>query len=73
MPVISMVVVVEVKVESRLLVMSGHVRLYPTMIPFCSPGGSHTRVTLCEKKVVLEQLIGGRGTVEGRRRRVANP
>ena len=66
-----MLVVVEVRVESRLLVMSGHVRLYPLMIPFCpsAGGGSHTSVTLREKKVILEQLIGGRGTVEGRRRR----
>ena len=57
--------------DFRLLLMSGQVRLYPLIIPFCPSGGgrSHTSVTLCEKKVVLEQLTGGKGTVEVRRRR----
>ena len=66
-----MVVAEEARVESRLLLMSGQVKLYPLMIPFCSTGrgGSHTNVTLREKKVVLEQLIGGdAGAMEGRRR-----
>ena len=59
--VMVMLVVGEVRVESRLLLMSEQVKLYPVMIPFCSSGGSHSSVTLCEKKVVLEQLIGGDG------------
>ena len=72
--VMVMVVAGEVRVESRLLLMSGQVRLYPLMIPFCSSGGgaSHTSETFREKKVILEQLIGGGGTVEGRKRRVTN-
>ena len=67
--VMVMVVVVELRVESKSLLMSGQVRLYPLMIPFCSSGGPHSSVTLCEKNVVLKQLIGGEGTVEGGRRR----
>ena len=51
------------RVESNLLLISGQVRLYPVTypIPFCSTGGSHTSVSLHEKNVVLEQLIGDEG------------
>ena len=54
-----MLVMGEVRVEFRLLLISGQVRLYPVAILFCSTRSAQTNVTLCEKKVVLEQLIGG--------------
>ena len=56
-----MVVREELRVESRLVVTSGQVRLYPVMAPFWSIGGGgiHCSVALVEKKVELLQFMGG--------------
>ena len=50
----------DIRVYSRLLVTSGHVRLYPVSSPFWSIGGEgiHCSVVFVEKKVVLLQFMG---------------
>ena len=73
--VMVMVLAGEVRVESRLFVIAGQVRLEPVMSPFSTPGGGgggyNTSARSCGKKLVVEkQSSGAADPVEGGEGRV---